>query len=335
MSAVKAPGFGDRRKAMLEDIAILTGGQVIAEELGIKLENITINDLGNAKPRRASTRTTRPSSRARARRRIIDGRVAPRSATRSRATTSDYDREKLQERLAKLAGGVALVKVGAATESELKEKKARVEDALHATRAAAEEGIVPGGGVALIRVQGTLDGVQADNAEQQAGINIIRRAIEEPLRMIATNAGQEGSIIVEKVRGGKGGFGYNAQAEVFEDLIKAGVTDPRQGRAHGTPERGQRLRIAADDRRHDRRPARGEGRRRCSRGRHGWHGRHGRNGRHDVGSHWGRSAGSGPPARPARTAADSRCLWWTLLTAPGTRSRGRFRFGGRFPDFGL
>ncbi len=224
VAAVKAPGFGDRRKAMLQDMAILTGGQVIAEELGIKLENITLNDLGNA------TRVVIDKDDT-----TIVGSAGTKKAIEARCneirsqiekTTSDYDKEKLQERLAKLAGGVAVIKVGAATESEMKEKKARVEDALHATRAAVEEGIVPGGGVALIRTQSTLDNLKCANDEQQAGINLVRRAIEEPLRMIASNAGQEGSLIVDKVRGGSAGFGFNAAAEVFEDLVKAGVIDP-------------------------------------------------------------------------------------------------------------
>ncbi len=224
VAAVKAPGFGDRRKAMLQDMAILTGGQVISEELGLKLENVTINDLGNAERVSIDKDNTTIINGA-GKKQEIDGRCQE-IRNQIDNTTSDYDREKLQERLAKLAGGVAVVKVGAATESEMKEKKARVEDALHATRAAAEEGIVPGGGVALLRAQGGLDKVKADNEEQQAGINIVRRAIEEPLRMIATNAGQEGSIIVDKVKNSKGALGYNAATETFEDLIKAGVIDP-------------------------------------------------------------------------------------------------------------
>ena len=222
VASVKAPGFGDRRKAMLQDIAILTGGQVIAEELGIKLENITLNDLGTAGRVQIDKDDTT----------IIDGNGAKKDIearcteirNQIESTTSDYDREKLQERLAKLAGGVAVVKVGAATESEMKEKKARVEDALHATRAAAEEGIVPGGGVALLRAQTVLDEVKVENEEQQAGVSIVRRAIEDPIRMICQNAGQEGSVIVDKVKSGSGAFGYNAATEVFEDLIKAGET---------------------------------------------------------------------------------------------------------------
>jgi chaperonin GroEL len=224
VAGVKAPGFGDRRKAMLQDLAILTGGQVIAEELGIKLENITLNDLGRA-GRVVIDKDNTTIIQGGGKKKDIDGRCGE-IRKQIEDTTSDYDREKLQERLAKLAGGVAVIKVGAATESEMKEKKARVEDALNATRAAVEEGIVPGGGVALLRCQKALDGVRVANEEQQAGVNIVKRAIEEPLRMIATNAGHEGSIIVDKVRNGKGNFGFNAQTEVFEDMIKAGIPDP-------------------------------------------------------------------------------------------------------------
>ncbi|MCZ6571310.1 MAG: chaperonin GroEL [Deltaproteobacteria bacterium] len=224
VATVKAPGFGDRRKAMLQDMATLIGGQVIAEELGIKLENITLNDLGNS-TRVVIDKDNTTLVGGAGSKKDIDARC---NEIRSQIekTTSDYDKEKLQERLAKLAGGVAVIKVGAATETEMKEKKARVEDALHATRAAVEEGVVPGGGVALIRAQSALDNAKTPNDEQQVGINIVRRAIEEPLRMIAANAGQEGSLIVEKVRGGTGAFGFNAAAEVFEDLVKAGVIDP-------------------------------------------------------------------------------------------------------------
>jgi chaperonin GroEL len=224
VAGVKAPGFGDRRKAMLEDMAILTGGQVIAEELGLKLENVTLNDLGQC-ARVVIDKDNTTIVDGAGDKKKIEGRCQE-LRNQVENTTSDYDREKLQERLAKLAGGVAVIKVGAATESEMKEKKARVEDALHATRAAAEEGIVPGGGVALLRAQAGLEGVEASNEEQRAGINIVRRAIEEPLRMIAQNAGQEGAIIVDKVKNGKGAFGYNAATETFEDLIKAGVIDP-------------------------------------------------------------------------------------------------------------
>ncbi len=225
VAAVKAPGFGDRRKAMLQDMAILTGGQVISEELGLKLENVTLKDLGRAKKVVIDKDNTTLIDGAGAKK-AIDGRVAE-IRSQIDKTTSDYDKEKLQERLAKLAGGVAVVKVGAATETEMKEKKARVEDALHATRAAVEEGIVAGGGVALLRAQIALDGIEKDlSAEQAAGVSIIRRAIEEPLRRIAENAGVEGSIVVDKVKNAKGAFGFNAATEVYEDLIKAGVIDP-------------------------------------------------------------------------------------------------------------
>jgi chaperonin GroEL len=224
-AAVKAPGFGDRRKAMLQDMAILTGGQVIAEELGLKLENVTLKDLGRAKKVVIDKDNTT----------IIDGAGAKKEIEgrcneirkQIEETTSDYDREKLQERLAKLVGGVAVIKVGAATESEMKEKKARVEDALHATRAAVEEGIVPGGGVALLRAQATLGELEGKlDEEQRAGLNIVRRAVEEPLRMIAQNAGIDGSIVIEKVKNAKGAFGFNAATEEYEDLVKAGVIDP-------------------------------------------------------------------------------------------------------------
>ena len=222
--AVKAPGFGDRRKAMLQDMAILTGGQVIAEELGIKLENVTAQDLGKA-GRVVCDKDNTTIIQGGGRKKDLEARC---NEIRQQIddTTSDYDREKLQERLAKLAGGVAVVKVGAATESEMKEKKARVEDALHATRAAVEEGIVPGGGVALIRAKAASDEIDAANSEQSAGADIVMRAVEEPLRMIAANAGQEGSIICDKVASGKGAYGFNAASEEFEDLVKAGVIDP-------------------------------------------------------------------------------------------------------------
>jgi len=225
-AAVKAPGFGDRRKAMLEDMAILTGGRVIAEELGLKLENVTLKDLGRVKKVVIDKDDTT----------IIEGGgskkdIAARCSEIRRQiedTTSDYDREKLQERLAKLAGGVAVLKVGAATETEMKEKKARVEDALHATRAAIEEGIVPGGGVALLRAQSSLDGLEESLPleEERAGVKIVRRAIEEPMRWIAENAGIEGSIVVQKVKAGRGAFGFNAATEVYEDLVEGGVIDP-------------------------------------------------------------------------------------------------------------
>jgi chaperonin GroEL len=224
-AAVKAPGFGDRRKAMLQDMAILTGGQVIAEELGLKLENVTLKDLGRAKKVVIDKDNTTIVDGAGSRK-DIEGRCNE-IRKQIEETTSDYDREKLQERLAKLAGGVAVVKVGAATETEMKEKKARVEDALHATRAAVEEGIVPGGGVALLRAQKALDTLgEGLSDEQRAGVSILRRAIEEPLRWISENAGVEGSIVVDKVRNGKGAFGFNAATETYEDLMKAGVIDP-------------------------------------------------------------------------------------------------------------
>jgi chaperonin GroEL len=223
VAAVKAPGFGDRRKAMLQDMAILTGGQVISEELGLKLENVTLKDLGRSKRIVVDKDNTTIIDGA-GQKKQIEGRVAEIRAQIEK-TTSDYDREKLEERLAKLAGGVAVVKVGAATEMEMKEKKARVEDALHATRAAVEEGIVPGGGVALLRAQSVLDGIKVE-AEQAAGVNIIRRSVEEPLRRIAENAGVEGSIVVDKVKNGKGAWGFNASTETYEDLVKAGVIDP-------------------------------------------------------------------------------------------------------------
>ncbi|HIG00080.1 MAG TPA: chaperonin GroEL [Myxococcales bacterium] len=223
VAAVKAPGFGDRRKAMLQDMAILTGGQVIAEELGLKLENVTVKDLGKAKRVSIDKDNTIIIDGA-GTKKDIEGRV---NEIRSQieSTSSDYDREKLQERLAKLVGGVAVVKVGAATETEMKEKKARVEDALHATRAAVEEGIVPGGGVALIRSQKALAKLDVPE-EQRPGVNIISRAIEAPLRFISENAGVEGSIVVDKVKSLKGSFGFNAATEEYEDLIKAGVIDP-------------------------------------------------------------------------------------------------------------
>jgi chaperonin GroEL len=222
-AAAKAPGFGDRRKEMLKDIATLTGGQVIAEELGLKLENVTLSDLGRAKRVTLDKDNTTIVDGAGDKTKI-QGRIAEIRA-QIEATTSDYDREKLQERLAKLVGGVAVVKVGAATETEMKEKKARVEDALHATRAAVEEGIVPGGGVALIRAQKALDALKVSD-EQQFGVRIIRRAIEEPLRQIVANAGEEGSIVVNKVREGSGSFGYNAASNTYGDLLAMSVIDP-------------------------------------------------------------------------------------------------------------
>jgi len=221
--AVKAPGFGDRRKAMLEDIAILTGGQVISEEKGIKLESVNLNDLGSAKTVRVDKDNTTIVDGA-GDRKALEGRVRQ-IRTQIEETTSDYDREKLQERLAKLVGGVAVISVGAATESEMKEKKARVEDALNATRAAVEEGIVPGGGVAYLRCLGALEKLDVDQ-EEKLGANIIRRALEEPARQIANNAGEEGSVIVQKIKGEKDAFGFNAETGEFCDLIEAGVIDP-------------------------------------------------------------------------------------------------------------
>ncbi len=223
--AVKAPGFGDRRKAMLEDIAILTGGKVISEDLGIKLENVRVDDMGRAKKVTVDKDNTT----------IVEGAGIPADIAgrvkqiRSQVeeTTSDYDREKLQERLAKLVGGVAVIKVGAATETELKEKKARVEDAMHATKAAAEEGIVPGGGVAFIRALAGLSNMKLANPDEQTGVNIVRRALEEPVRQIAQNAGHEGAVIVGRVReSGETNFGFNADSGEFVDLVAAGVIDP-------------------------------------------------------------------------------------------------------------
>jgi len=223
--AVKAPGFGDRRKAMLEDIAILTGGRFISEDIGIKLESVSLEDLGRAKSVVIDKENTT----------IVEG-IGKSSDIQGRVnqirrsieeTTSDYDREKLQERLAKLAGGVAVINVGAATETEMKEKKARVEDALHATRAAVEEGIVPGGGVALLRCLPAIEGVKLEG-DEQIGVDIVKRAIESPLRALASNAGVEGSIIVQEVKRRKGNEGYNVATGAYEDLVKAGVVDPKK-----------------------------------------------------------------------------------------------------------
>ena len=222
--AVKAPGFGDRRKAILEDIAILTGGKVIAEEIGLTLDKATLEDLGQAKRIEVGKENTTvvdglgSADAIKARVGTIDAQIAE--------ATSDYDKEKLQERKAKLAGGVAVIKVGAATEVELKEKKARVEDALHATRAAVEEGVVPGGGVALLRARSAIANLKGDNHEQDAGIKIVLRAIEEPLRQIVTNAGDEASVVVNKVIEGSGNFGYNAANGTYGDLVEQGVLDP-------------------------------------------------------------------------------------------------------------
>ncbi len=225
VASVKAPGFGDRRKAMLEDIAVLTGGQVISEEVGFKLENAVVTDLGRAK-RIVVDKETTTLIDGQGDEDKIKGRIKELKAAIEK-TTSDYDREKLQERLAKLAGGVAVINVGAPTESEMKEKKARVEDALHATRAAVEEGIVPGGGVALIRAQKALKTLKLAESDEQIGVDIVRRAIEEPMRIIVQNAGGEGSIVVEKIRQSKdNNYGYNALSDEYEDLVAAGVIDP-------------------------------------------------------------------------------------------------------------
>jgi chaperonin GroEL len=224
VAGVKAPGFGERRKAMLEDIAILTGGQVISEELGIKLETISVKDLGSAKRVVISKDNTTLVDGA-GQKADIEARVKQ-IRTQIEETTSDYDREKLQERLAKLVGGVAVINVGAATESEMKEKKARVEDALNATKAAVEEGIIPGGGVALVRCVEKLASIKLEG-EQLFGLQIVKKAIEEPIRWIANNAGHDGSIIIEKVKNGKGNFGFDAAKEVFvDDMMEAGIIDP-------------------------------------------------------------------------------------------------------------
>jgi len=224
VAAVKAPGFGDRRKAMLEDVAILTGGKMISEEMGYKLENTKMEDLGRAKRIIIDKDNTTIIDGAGSRT-SIEGRVKQLRA-QVEETTSDYDREKLQERLAKLVGGVAVIKVGAATETEMKEKKARVEDALNSTRAAVEEGIVPGGGVAYLRTLPTLDKMKLEEEDEQVGVRIVKKALEEPLKIIANNAGMEGSIVVEKVKEKKGSFGFNAQTDKYEDMISAGVIDP-------------------------------------------------------------------------------------------------------------
>ena len=224
--AVKAPGFGDRRKAMCEDIAILTGGKFMSEDLGIKLENLTLDDLGRAKSvviDKENTTIVEGGGKSS----DIQGRVNQ-IRRQIEETTSDYDREKLQERLAKLAGGVAVINVGAATESEMKEKKARVEDALHATRAAVEEGIVPGGGVALLRCVGAIEAVKSDNDDERIGVDIVKRAIESPTRALADNAGVEGSVVVQEIKRRKGNDGYNVGTGVYEDLVKAGVVDPKK-----------------------------------------------------------------------------------------------------------
>ena len=224
VAAVKAPGFGDRRKEMLKDIAVLTGGNCVTEDLGIKLENVSMDDLGSAK-RVVIDKDNTTIVEGSGKKSDIQGRIAQ-IRSQIDETTSDYDREKLQERLAKLAGGVAVIQVGAATETEMKEKKARVEDALHATRAAVEEGIVPGGGVALIRSQKALDGLKVENEDQQMGVNIVKRALEEPLRQLTKNAGLEGSIVVEKVKNEKGNKGLNVATGEYVDLVAVGIIDP-------------------------------------------------------------------------------------------------------------
>jgi chaperonin GroEL len=223
VAAVKAPGFGDRRKAMLEDIAVLTGGQVISEDLGVKLENVTINDLGKCKTIKIDKDNTTIVDGAGSKS-AIEGRVKQ-IRTQIEETTSDYDREKLQERLAKIIGGVAVINIGAATETEMKEKKARLEDALNATRAAVEEGIVPGGGVALIRCIKALENIKV-TGEEKNGVAILKRALQEPLRQIAENAGCEGSVVLNKVLEGKDDYGFNAQTDKYENLLAAGVIDP-------------------------------------------------------------------------------------------------------------
>jgi chaperonin GroEL len=230
VAAVKAPGFGDRRKAMLQDVAILTGGQVISEEVGLSLEKATLDDLGEAKKIQISKETTTIIDGA-GRVEDIHGRVEQINRE-IQESTSDYDREKLQERVAKLSGGVAVIKVGAATEIEMKEKKARVEDALHATRAAVEEGVVPGGGVALIRAVKAIGKLKGDNHDQDVGINILKRAVEEPLRQIVRNAGGDASVVLNAVAQGKGNYGYNAATDEFVDMIEAGILDPTKVTRH-------------------------------------------------------------------------------------------------------
>jgi chaperonin GroEL len=224
VAAVKAPGFGDRRKAMLEDIAILTGGQVISEDLGIKLENVTLDMLGRARRVRVEKENTTVIDGA-GKKKDIAGRCSQ-IKQQIDDTTSDYDREKLQERLAKLAGGVAVIRVGGATESEVKERKDRVDDALNATRAAVEEGIVPGGGVALLRAKKIVEAIKSENPDVRAGINIVAKALESPIRQIAENSGVEGSIVVGKVLEKSGNFGFDAQAEVYGDMVEKGIIDP-------------------------------------------------------------------------------------------------------------
>ena len=268
--AVKAPGFGDRRKEMLTDIAVLTGGKVISEELGLKLENVQIGDLGKVK-RVVADKDNTTIVGGGGKKADIEGRIAV-IRKQIEDTTSDYDREKLQERLAKLVGGVAVIKVGAATEMEMKEKKARVEDAMHATRAAVKEGVVPGGGVALLRAAAKLTGLKVSD-EEQIGVAIVKRAMEEPARRIAMNAGHDGSVVVGKVREGKDGFGFNAATEEYGDLVKQGVIDPTMVVRTALQNAASVAGLLANHRSHGRREAEEEGRRR--RGRR-WHARHGR-----------------------------------------------------------
>ena len=244
--AVKAPGYGDRRKALCEDIAILTGGKFISEDLGVKLESLTLADLGHVKKvtvDKENTTLVEGSGKSSE----IQGRVNQ-IRRQIEESTADYDKEKLQERLAKLAGGVAVINVGAATETEMKEKKARVEDALHATRAAVEEGIVPGGGVALLRCLAAMDTVKPENEDERIGVEIVKRAVEYPTRVLAENAGVEGSVVVQEVKKRKGSEGYNVATGVYEDLVKAGVVDPEESHAHRVAERGLDRRVIADHR---------------------------------------------------------------------------------------
>ena len=271
--AVKAPGFGDRRKAMLEDIAVLTGGRCITEDLGIKLENVKLDDLGRAK-RVTIDKESTTIVEGEGKQSDIQGRVSQ-IRRQIEETTSDYDREKLQERLAKLAGGVAVINVGAATETEMKEKKARVEDALHATRAAVEEGIVPGGGVAFIRAQKALDNIKGLEGDEKVGVQIVRRAIEEPTRQLADNAGQEGALIVQEVKARKGNEGYDVATGEYTDLVKAGIVDPTKVTRSALQNARLDLGLVAHYRSHRHRAA-GEGENSSNAGRrNGWHGRHG------------------------------------------------------------
>ena len=278
VAAVKAPGFGDRRKAMLEDIAILTGGTVISEDLGIKLENVTLNMLGRAKRVSIDKDNTTIVDGA-GKKADIEARVKQIKA-QIEETTSDYDKEKLQERLAKLAGGVAVIKVGGATEIEVKERKDRVDDALHATRAAVEEGIVPGGGVALLRAIKALESLKTDNDDQKIGINIVRKALQAPARQIVQNAGEDGSVVVGKIlENAKYGFGYNAQTGEYGDLVAEGVIDPtkvvRCALQDAASIAGLLITTEAMVAERPKKEAAAANARRWRHGRHGWHGRHG------------------------------------------------------------